>query len=84
MSHVFIARHFPYPTDKEGRVTRENLKASRNELRVLRGGTFFADARGVRCAHRHWDLPEGRSEGIGFRVVMLPWVRLLSLWPLDL
>jgi formylglycine-generating enzyme required for sulfatase activity len=41
-------------------------------LRVLRGGAFFDNARGVRCASRYWGDPYGPLDDIGFRVVASP------------
>ncbi len=38
--------------------------------RVLRGGSFNYDQRGVRCAYRHWDLPNYRCNFYGFRLVV--------------
>jgi formylglycine-generating enzyme required for sulfatase activity len=47
---------------------RENLDAPDDDLRVLRGGSFFDDRRYARCASRYWDLPDGSSDLFGFRV----------------
>ncbi|MEE8586171.1 MAG: SUMF1/EgtB/PvdO family nonheme iron enzyme, partial [Acidobacteriota bacterium] len=35
--------------------------------RVLRGGSFYDSADGVRCARRYWDDPHGRGRIWGFR-----------------
>jgi formylglycine-generating enzyme required for sulfatase activity len=35
--------------------------------RVLRGGSWFSSGRAVRAAFRLWNLPDLRSDGIGFR-----------------
>ncbi len=51
---------FVYPYDPADR-QRENLDAPLDILRVLRGGSFDVDARGVRCAVR--------LRLVGFRVV---------------
>ena len=40
--------------------------------RVLRGGSYRADARLVRCAYRSWDDPNYRHRNLGFRVVASP------------
>jgi formylglycine-generating enzyme required for sulfatase activity len=40
--------------------------------RVLRGGSFSLNARGVRCAVRSWGYPVSRNVNIGFRVVVAP------------
>ena len=51
---------------------RENLKAGREILRVLRGGSWFSGSRFARCAVRSWDYPVLRSYGRGFRVSLSP------------
>lgn len=51
---------------------REDLEASSQVLRVLRGGAFYGASRLVRCAYRDWSLPDFRSGNIGFRVVLSP------------
>ncbi len=62
-----------YPYDSED--GRENLEASDNVRRVLRGGAFYYFSRIVRCAYRYrWD-PGGRYRGSGFRVVVSPFSR---------
>ena len=48
---------------------RENLSAPDTVLRVLRGGSFRNDARGVRCAYRVRNDPLYRLGRISFRVV---------------
>jgi formylglycine-generating enzyme required for sulfatase activity len=61
---------FKYPYDpKDG---RENLKAGRDVLRVLRGGAFDRYAGDVRCAYRGWFFPSYRSGDYGFRIVLAP------------
>jgi formylglycine-generating enzyme required for sulfatase activity len=37
-------------------------------LRVLRGGGWFDFAGDVRSAYRYWFEPDGRDDGIGFRL----------------
>lgn len=37
--------------------------------RVLRGASFFRNARGARASHRNRDVPSGRRNYIGFRLV---------------
>ena len=61
---------YPYPTEDAKRAQRENPQAPQRP--VLRGGAFFDDPRYVRCAYRYWDFPGPRSDGVGFRVVLLP------------
>lgn len=51
---------------------RENLEASPKTFRVLRGGAFNYDSRGVRCAYRYWHFPDLRIVNFGFRVVLSP------------
>jgi len=59
---------YPYnPTDG-----RENLEASRDVHRVLRGGSFGSNRRNVRCAYRFGNLPSYWGRGLGFRVVVSP------------
>jgi hypothetical protein len=38
--------------------------------RVLRGGSWYGDAQGVRSAYRHGGTPDFRDNGIGFRLVL--------------
>ena len=58
---------FGYPYDaKDG---RENLNAPDKVLRVLRGGSFWDVAQGVRCAFRCGIDPDNRVDNFGFRVV---------------
>ncbi|HUW94684.1 MAG TPA: SUMF1/EgtB/PvdO family nonheme iron enzyme [Anaerolineae bacterium] len=59
-------RDYPYVPD-DG---REDLRAE--GPRVLRGGAFHADPRGVRCAFRYWNTPVNRNYDVGFRVVVFP------------
>ncbi len=61
---------FKYPYD--ARDGRENLDASREVRRVLRGGAFGINADFVRCAARGGNLPDLRLRNIGFRVVASP------------
>jgi formylglycine-generating enzyme required for sulfatase activity len=59
-----------YPYDpKDG---RENLEAPTNVGRVIRGGSFSANASAVRCAYRNWRYPLYRDWGRGFRLVARP------------
>ena len=43
-------------------------KISEGSGRVLRGGSWFGQARGVRAAYRLWDGPGNRGSGLGFRL----------------
>ncbi len=51
---------------------RENLEASSDKSRVLRGGSFFSSLRSVRCASRSRYDPDGRDYDVGFRVLLSP------------
>ena len=63
---------FTYPYDpKDG---REDMDAGDDVARVLRGGAFGYDRRGVRCASRDWANPRHRYNGLGFRVVVAPYL----------
>lgn len=59
---------YPYKAD-DG---RENLNASDDYLRVLRGGAFGNSRQNLRCAFRLGYFPYFRFRCIGFRVVLLP------------
>ena len=60
---------FSYPYEANDR--REDLH-NRQFLRVLRGGSFDGSHRIVRCAVRHWGVPEDRGSSLGFRVGLFP------------
>ncbi|HKH46532.1 MAG TPA: SUMF1/EgtB/PvdO family nonheme iron enzyme [Thermoanaerobaculia bacterium] len=51
---------------------REDLEASSEVLRVLRGGAFYNDTGDVRCAYRSWYYPRHRDRLVGFRLVLVP------------
>jgi formylglycine-generating enzyme required for sulfatase activity len=53
---------------------REDLEASREVLRVVRGGAFVNIGWGVRCAFRDWYGPISRLGDLGFRVVVSPFL----------
>lgn len=61
---------FRYPYKR--RDGRENIKESMQSLRVVRGGAYFGGTGDARCAYRRWNGPGFRSDGLGFRVVVLP------------
>ena len=63
---------YPYPTSVKERSAREDLTAGDSQLCVLRGGAFFCDDRGVRCAVRFGDFLDYRYHYVGFRVVVSP------------
>lgn len=60
---------FVYPYDPADR-KREDLDASLNTLRVMRGGTFRSIGGFVRCAYRSWSFPNRGDRYHGFRVVV--------------
>jgi len=64
------SRFAGYPYDP--RDGRENLEVMGNEIRVLRGGACFNNARYVRCAARYYRNPYFRFNYYGFRVLVLP------------
>jgi formylglycine-generating enzyme required for sulfatase activity len=42
------------------------------ERRSLRGGSWYANDCSVRTSYRYYDVPHGRSPGVGFRCVIQP------------
>ncbi len=59
---------YPYdPTDG-----REEIKASKQKLRILRGGSWYEETDAVGCGFRDWDYPFCRYYHFGFRVVASP------------
>jgi formylglycine-generating enzyme required for sulfatase activity len=63
---------YPYPRDAEERAQREDMQASEEQPRVLRGGAFVDVLRDVRCAYRVGFDPDYRIRSVGFRVVVRP------------
>ena len=61
---------FVYPYDPND--GRENLDAPDDIRRVLRGGGFDVNRNLVRCTCRGYDVPGGRDDDVGFRVVLSP------------
>jgi formylglycine-generating enzyme required for sulfatase activity len=59
-----------YPYDPQD--GREDVNASSEVARVLRGGAFYGVPGFVRCASRGGFSPDGRSDLVGFRVVLSP------------
>lgn len=59
---------YPYSAD-DG---REDLGASKDTQRVLRGGSFYYLRGNARCASRYRDNPLNRLSFIGFRIVVSP------------
>jgi len=62
---------FPYPYSDRLK-ERENLQASRDIVRVLRGGSWFFNERRARGAFRDRRDPVDRYDDIGFRVSLSP------------
>jgi formylglycine-generating enzyme required for sulfatase activity len=61
---------YPYPMRRAARAKREDLQASEDASRVLRGGAFWDDPRRVRCAYRYWDGARVVNNDFGFRVAL--------------
>jgi formylglycine-generating enzyme required for sulfatase activity len=61
---------FCYPYERQD--GREDVGASLENLRVVRGGSYFSTPGIARCAYRHRLAPVVRDVNIGFRVVVLP------------
>lgn len=61
---------FRYPYDAgDG---REDFVSGTNVRRVVRGGSFYSDQDGARCAFRLRDDPHNRDHNQGLRVVVAP------------
>ncbi|HEX6900980.1 MAG TPA: SUMF1/EgtB/PvdO family nonheme iron enzyme [Thermoanaerobaculia bacterium] len=61
-------KSFPYArTDG-----REDTKAYRQILRIVRGGSYSSSSKNARCAYRNWSGPDHRNDRMGFRIVVLP------------
>jgi formylglycine-generating enzyme required for sulfatase activity len=61
---------FGYPYDPAD--GREDLEASKDAARVIRGGCFIRNRIQARCACRRGCIPKTRHEAVGFRVVISP------------
>jgi formylglycine-generating enzyme required for sulfatase activity len=61
---------YPYPARETERAQREDLQASREKPRVLRGGAFWHHRRRIRCACRSRGVPQNVNHRVGFRVVV--------------
>jgi len=61
---------FRYPYDRLE--DREDLNASKEVARVLRGGAWGLDTDFARCAGRYWYFPVLRDDFLGFRLVASP------------
>ena len=72
---------YPYPARRAARAKREDLQAAEDASRVLRGGAFWLDHQGVRCAPRLGDGARGVDHSVGGPPMMLGSV-LCPLWPL--
>jgi formylglycine-generating enzyme required for sulfatase activity len=65
-----LAHDYPYPSSRAARAKREDLQASLEESRVLRGGAFWRAAQDVCCACRDSGAARDSDGGIGFRVAL--------------
>lgn len=62
---------YPYVADYAGN-NRENLQASPDVLRVVRGGAFCLEPRHIRSSFRFWLGRFRKGRDVGFRVVLSP------------
>jgi formylglycine-generating enzyme required for sulfatase activity len=58
--------------EMSGNVWEWTRDASEENLRVLRGGSFYNGRDGVRCAFRYRSYPDIRDDDFGFRCVLSP------------
>jgi formylglycine-generating enzyme required for sulfatase activity len=65
----FLKPDFTYPYDPNDR-KREDLRATSDVYRVVRGGSWFLNQDFARCAFRYRLLPYLRLDNLGFRVVL--------------
>jgi formylglycine-generating enzyme required for sulfatase activity len=62
-----------YDIEYYGKAPRDNPGGPvGGERRSLRGGSWYANYCSVRTSYRYYDVPHGRSTGVGFRCVILP------------
>ncbi|MFZ1597134.1 MAG: SUMF1/EgtB/PvdO family nonheme iron enzyme, partial [Anaerolineae bacterium] len=66
------AQGYPYPSDAQGRARCENLAAGPDEMRVLRGSSYYGNRTSVRCAFPSGSAPLYLARYYGFRVVVSP------------
>jgi formylglycine-generating enzyme required for sulfatase activity len=62
------SKYGDYPYQAE---VREQLDSS-DDIRVLRGGSYYHDEIRLRCAYRNWHDPDLRFDYYGFRVCVSP------------
>ncbi|MFN2302198.1 MAG: formylglycine-generating enzyme family protein, partial [Anaerolineales bacterium] len=60
---------YPYQHD-DG---REDMQATEKIYRIIRGGSFKDDYKGVRCACRDLDPPGYSLNNVGFRLLLAPY-----------
>jgi formylglycine-generating enzyme required for sulfatase activity len=65
-----LVGNYPYPVRQAARAKREDLQAPLEASRVLRGGAFWRDRQGVRCAYRGRGGARDVFSNIGCRVAM--------------
>jgi len=68
-SKDFLDTDFPYPYDPQD-PAREDIHS--DQLRVVRGGSFYSYQNYARCAIRNWFDPDLRDDLIGFRLCLRP------------
>ena len=62
-----------YDIEYYGRAPSDNPSGPMGgERRSLRGGSWYANDCSVRTSYRYYDVPYGRSPGVGFRCVIQP------------
>ncbi|HEY5871461.1 MAG TPA: formylglycine-generating enzyme family protein [Candidatus Tectomicrobia bacterium] len=61
---------YPYPVRQAARAKREDLQASEDASRDLRGGAFWDDHQLVRCAYRNRNVARLVNLDVGFRVAL--------------
>lgn len=62
---------YPYPQQKTARARRESRQSRGDDPRVLRGGAFWHDRQGVRCAYRSGPAARSLDLNTGLRVVLV-------------
>ena len=62
-----------YDIDYYGIATSQDPRGPKTgDRRSLRGGSWYANYCSVRTSYRYYDVPNGRSTGVGFRCVVVP------------
>ena len=58
----------------------KRVKVSGKESRAVRGGSWDINRANARCAFRYWNLPDGRTNYVGFRLVCASHIFPHLLW----